>query len=528
MNTSIDLLLSKFEEVKIQPENTIEDRNPQDIIFDFSLSQDNRIEALNQYFTTNPEDILEIVKKLNVIYCMSPIGLMRRFILEVAEYSNLPANIRIDCAITLADIKVSEKLGLECLKKLIPLFYELPTPCRVDYLLKLVNNNFTECIDNLYDFATTEFSTSAEYRYKTILSFEKTIQENGFTIMIKACSKFICQNENDITFRILACQNVLSKREESDIDAVKIAEETLLDFMTNSNLQHNHRADSADVILHYGTEKLVLQAEQILLDLGGRNSVSIYDNKENVHTESVESSVLETIQYLDTLNLHPIPTFETVSYNIQKITKELYRPMITTSENRESKFQKDGNIVYVPICMRKKYFVEDITENEEKVKSALLRIELDRTVFKTVNHTLQSVLLHMYVYIQSHDCRDELQKRLVEELIDMSGTCSSGYISRLVNVLSGFGKHSLHISWEDQIIANLAGRLNARMKTDDDMENILEQMVNPDIADRSAFLKFFRENISFIKEEMYQEFREHMEDTDWDLYFRRAIMNYEK
>ena len=68
------------------------------------------------------------------------------------------------------------------------------------------------------------------------------------------------------------------------------------------------------------------------------------------------------------------------------------------------------------------------------------------------------------------DRPEEIQKRLLQELEEMSGTCSSGFASRLVNVFSGFGSFGIRISWEDQVKANFMGRLNAvaRQITDDD------------------------------------------------------------
>lgn len=501
MNTSIEDLLTQFNEYHEEEENEHSEKEPCDAVFDFSLSQEERVNALNIYYQSNPEDIVEIISKLNAIYCMSPIGLMRKFIYEVSMCSSLPLELRIECAITLADIESSKELGLKCLDHLVDIIehqYDIiiPTPCRLEYILKLVNSGlYPNRISALYDFVCDQ-NLSNEYRYRTVLLLENNVQLNGFETMIEACKQFSMNVLNAITFRILACQNILVKCKD-DILLRDETEQLLISFMTDENLEHNIRADSADVILHFGREETIATAENILRDLGGRDVASIYENKENAHIASIEFSVMETIRYLDTLNLSPIPTFDTVSYNIQQ-------------------------------TMKKMYSVEEITKKEENVKNALLRIELDRTLFAGVNHTLQSILLHLYVYIQSHDARRELEKRLVEELVDMSGTCSTGFIGRLVNTLSGFGEHSLSISWEDQIVGNLAGRLNAKMKDDPNMDEIVQQMVNKDIGDRSAFLKFFRENISQIKEEMYEEFREHMEDCDWDLRFRKAIMNYEK
>jgi len=147
----------------------------------------------------------------------------------------------------------------------------------------------------------------------------------------------------------------------------------------------------------------------------------------------------------------------------------------------------------------------------------------------------------------------------------MSGTCSSGFASRLVNV----------ISWRDQIVANFTGRLNTRardiayeehiqkngklynfreckyigcdVENDDHryddaqhkkkllnmlekfQENVLEEMTvnNNEFAARKNLRKFFRKNMLGIRQELYEEFKEHIPDTDFDLYFRAAIATYE-
>ena len=122
--------------------------------------------------------------------------------------------------------------------------------------------------------------------------------------------------------------------------------------------------------------------------------------------------------------------------------------------------------------------------------------------------------------------------RLVEELAEMAGTCSSGFATRLVNTISGFGDFSMKISWRDQIASNLLGRLNARIRDMDNLtlqEKVLEEMTIPsgDYALRKHFLKFLRANMLSIREELYTEFKTYITDTDFDLYFRAAISVYE-
>ena len=47
------------------------------------------------------------------------------------------------------------------------------------------------------------------------------------------------------------------------------------------------------------------------------------------------------------------------------------------------------------------------------------------------------------------------------------------------------------------------------------------------MIDRSNFYKFFRDYIPNLKEELYSEFKTFMNDSDFDLYMRKAIMIYE-
>ena len=174
-----------------------------------------------------------------------------------------------------------------------------------------------------------------------------------------------------------------------------------------------------------------------------------------------------------------------------------------------------------------------------------------------------------------------MQKRIVEELEEMSGTCSSGFASRIVNSITGFGEFDIHISWEDQIVSNFSGRLNAyarkicdtpifrdelwdevlrvylnnnkfltnnsfekrkekfllnknldQIKTeciDEFYENVLNEMAvkSSKFAERSHFLLFFKTYMPIIYKEMFDEFKDLITDSEFDLSFRRAISVYE-
>jgi len=521
MTTPIEQLTTACEGQKI----AIDVDRFRDNVFDFSLSQSDRVDALNRYYEEDPDNIHEVISKLMSIYNLTNLSLLKRFLCEFVLHSSIPLIIRLDCTITLTYNDSSSSIGYSLLETLCEQMDDnIPVAQHISSILHLLNSQ-------LYNDSASKFlytllrnqSIPEEMRYKTILGLEKSVHHNGKELGYECARQFLDNDDNSYGYRILAGQYLI----RHNIDNRRV-EALLLSFARDESLEDNTRADASDVLLHIGSSQSVQEAQRILSALGGM-SLHLFDNKQNVHTTEVEQSVKDTIGFLDTCKLYPMPTFSTVKYNVKELAFQHYRPSKHVVNEKTGTLHLPSGEDYVYSYDEEQIVHEtDMTKEEELVEQALVRIELDRAIFKHINHSLESVFLMVYTYIQKDDInKKQLEIRLLEELIDMAGTCTSGYLSRLVNVLSGFGSHTLHISWKDQIKANLAGRLNARMRTMKNKDELLEQMTNPDMGDKPAFLEFFREHISNIKEEMYLEFRDFMDDTDWDLYFKKALMVYQ-
>jgi hypothetical protein len=180
----------------------------------------------------------------------------------------------------------------------------------------------------------------------------------------------------------------------------------------------------------------------------------------------------------------------------------------------------------------KKYLENYDTNIKNKIESCLNRIIVDRAVYGDVHMTLATVFTKVWSYIKNHEFREELVKRLIEELEDTMGLCSSGYITRMINSLSGITDLGISISFEDQITANMGAKLNAeiiKIESEDIKSEILSEMTIPSqfYHKRLNFLNFFRQNISKIRTDMYQEFKNLISDTDFDIYTMKAIMIYQ-
>jgi hypothetical protein len=123
-------------------------------------------------------------------------------------------------------------------------------------------------------------------------------------------------------------------------------------------------------------------------------------------------------------------------------------------------------------------------------------------------------------------------KRLIEELYEMAGTCSTGFATRLINTITGFGEISLRISYKDQIISNFTGRMNARIRDMDDLrmqERIMEEIANEasEYNSRKTLLKFMRRNLMSLREELYEEFKGLVTDEEFDFFFHAGVSVYE-
>lgn len=507
--TEIDILV--FDEKQEEEEKLdFDTQNLSKYITDISIGLKNRIKALDLYYKhRGKEDTIETINKLCMMYEISGTRLLREYLYEICKTSIVDPFLKSICAQALWRHDERDVFGYQAVHLVYPeLGDDIGTPYKIDFVKILMRN------ENFRDKAQTHFSDiinnpkiDCDFRYKTILSLEKVENYDLSYFIIQGCKTFINNVKNMTMYRILAGQYLLRKKEY-----VPETEGILLSFAKDTDLDYNLRADASDVLLQYGSEWSKEEARQVILHLGvgSRNVYNIYDNSQNVHSKDVEESVSQALDYLHTFEILRKNDIEIDFYYVEKKILKMIR-----DEKKALNIPKDS-----------KY------EKEDKIKVSLNRIVMDRAIYSKYNCSLINILLRVWTYLSGHNNEKEIKKRLLEELVDMSGTCSSGFASRLVNVISGFGDFSIKISWREQIVANLSGRLNARVRNMDDLdlqEKVMVEMTIPssDTDIRKHFLKFFRENILSIREEMYLEFKDYITDTDFDLYFRSAIQMYE-
>lgn len=511
-------------------------KNPLEIIYDLSIQEDIRLGVLRNY----EGDTLEIILRLCSMYRVSGIKVLKSFLEKIVLDKDINIVYKLECAKALDDPRM---YNIICSVSTT----DLPSPCRIECIIMLMESDGGAYTDKALSYLKTfvvDDSIECDFRYRSILSLEKVKKEwdesdvdederPPWDFYIRETQHtFLLHDPNDIYYRILSAQYILRHyRNPMTIELRESAQILLVHFSQDTDTPYNLRADAADVLMRLGDGDFTLLGRDTIEDLG-RDPVegdhTVFGNAQNVHTEEVESSVAQALEFFtENVRVKQHVTFEYIKKEILK--------------------DKDENKVN-----------EEQDENSplNRVKLSLNRIDMDRVLYSKYNSTLSSILIWVWSYIEGHEHEGTLRERLWEELVDMSGTCSSGFASRLINTLSGFGDLTVGISWEDQIIANFSGRLNSAARNitekdftylgdvrsllkDDDMTDedlvvefqsrVLEEMtkITYDYSNHSHFSLFLRKNLPGIKEEMYQEFTSHLDDTTFDLYMRKAIMHYE-
>lgn len=452
-----------------------------------------RIEYLYLYLEKDKEQFGELISCLCGMYSFSRTISLKEYIKAISNSNYIPIIYRIECC------KNLDKEGFLIINEICKNenFKLLPTPIRAETVIYLMKHpDYNESSRNYFTEITNDQFIDCIYRFKLIQQLENYFKEELFYFYIDyITTKFLENENNQIFIKVICCQYMFQK-----------CSQTLFNFINNFlittasmvELDEDIRADACDILLAFGTPENVENARLILFVLGGgeRARTNIFKNSQNVHTLAIEESIEKIIEFLAEF----IPKNGNI-YTFEKTKDEL---------EEKIKVHKDYEIL----------------------KESLIRIIIDRAIYGKLNMTLSTIITKLWTYIQDSEYREELEKRLFEELIDSKNKCSSGYVGRLVNTLSGFSNLSVQIGFDDQIITILETRLNNKimaMTDENEIDLILDEMILPVrfYDKRGNFLKFFRTHISKIREEIYLEFKNYITDQDFDLFFRKAISHYE-
>ena len=454
-------------------EDTFNENSLDKYIIDFELDEDLRLKLFQKYNDKNFEDAVELINRISGMYQFSGSKIIESFLFKLCMFLNVYTIIKLEAAKGLLTFYESEetifdndseelkiikkesndtiikrnsirrKNGYKALDYVCYDLETLPTPCMIEAIAMLMETD--EYKDNCNRYLLELINNdkiNSDFRYKMILSLENKNIKNKLFYLTNAFLEFIKNEQNILNYRILAGQYLLQKCDIEQIEKNKI-QNILYSFSIDKNVEYNSRADATDTLLSLGDNEFKNKAYIVINELGQINGKvhNIFENAQNVHVSTIEKSVHEILNQL-------------LIYPTLKIKDDFID--YTYVETNINNLLNNQNNIDIKVL--------------DRIKISLNRIKLDRMLYS--NSTLSHIIVKVWSYIINDKNKDEMLKRLFEELDDMSGTCSSGFLSRLINVVTGFGEFNIHISFDEQIVANFSGRLNALAKSINNEDSI--------------------------------------------------------
>ncbi len=450
MATSIDdALFSSFENITINVD--LSSKNDIELLqlFESDITEGERVNIVVELYKRDKNLVIECINNvLNSIF-INKSSVKKRIILWVIgnKYFNFPLRIRCIETIEQLDGKTDDQYlnsledvmnePLEFKKK-----YEVGTTFFWNVFKTVLKRNSSPSqhllirLCEIWKSVILDASLEEEFRYKLLQYLCNTELSDNLKYNFSNIS--LTYNWKDYRYIMYIIQFIIKTNKLSYTHL-----DVLYNIIDERKLQSNAKADIADFFLGLkenfsdytlpeNIDEYVSKGKDILdkLSYEEGGAKTFYNNTQNIHKIEVDNSINPFIEMLLSINLE-IPTNEDeLDDFIDKVVDEI------------------------------KDYSSNIHSPDEQIRiiGAINRFILDNTLYSKYSVSLLTLLIRSYYYIQNHQHKDELMKRLCEELCDMADTCTTGHIGRLVNIFSGY-EVTLSMPIEEEIKSCVYARL---------------------------------------------------------------------
>ena len=206
----------------------------------------------------------------------------------------------------------------------------------------------------------------------------------------------------------------------------------------------------------------------------------IYENKQNVHSSSIQNSVSKSVTQLialtDNLQLRDI---EYIIHQLEQHNKNYIN-----------------------------YFFKLITFSNSSIKRHLTSWCSINDISTTHGITYKQLVKYVYAIIENHKDRNELEKIMIQEIYESVDYCFTGKFTRMINILSGFVEEiTIYISPKEQMQSKIAITVKNMRKLNEkdkkikiEVSKILDEFNIDNINERNAWLDEFNDDIDNINE----------------------------
>ena len=341
----------------------------------------------------------------------------------------------------------------------------------------LINEDETKCLKVLSSIYKFDKNYSTQLSGETRLFLENMLIEKY---------KFIFDTTQDINNLILSSRFIIQKISLFSEDNIKSLCDKLVSVLkdVSGTCSENQKFDIAQTLQNIRLQKYYQEIGLNFIKSQKDNIKDLYKGSQNVHNPKISEITKKALIIIEKDKiLLPEEGFKPNSL-------EEFRTLLNSDEE---KFQS--------------------------IISSLDRIETDTTVFYPTNMMLIDIFERVYTRIKSSIHKDAILRRLKEELIEMNETCSSGHVSRLINVLSGFKDIEPKVkgNFSKEITMSIRRIIELLIKKED--EDIMDVLLESVYKDKREYNKFIDKNKSNIKDLVYKEFLDVLIMEELDIVF---------
>lgn len=368
----------------------------------------------------------------------------------------------------------------------LTLYYKLPQP---EYdTIKKEYNNILENDTYLQD--TLKTAHSRFLNEKLSYDISNRIYTNRYTTY------------NPLMFLMILKHLLRSNRATAELK-IEIKNELVGIFNTpGTNIEI--KREIADILLNAG----FTEEGNRLLDILRRDeeniihTVDVYKDSQNVHNSTINQSVLSAgenlIQIIDLLNTYSakLKTEEDpdeISYLRSSLTGVIKD--ITSKTLNEVL-----DILPVNTDNAEEYLTRKYPKNSYIIKLICDRLVFDTSIFSS--YSLSDIFSALWTLISIHHNKDDLMDRLMEEMLEMNTTCTTGHLSRFINVIQGYvtnDKLLIKMSNYDSFKASCIFYLNKNLQ--DAPDEVQDSMFEDKVLFYEYVLKLIQRQLPVWKKE---------------------------
>lgn len=490
--------ISSYKKKELILEN-LSDLSSEDLLNSFysveNLTEKTRI--FNQLLSIYPNSAFDVITNINNTFMFFPSMLLYHLLEELILRSKLSLSLKIESIKCIYEKK-------EYRDKSFPLFIWV-----LDQNLKKKSLNHLIEIDTIrylltvssYEEKTKFFlesffnneSIEINYRYKSLVNITEDDTRKALGRFLLFSYKLFLCNKKYPLYNILSSVWIYNYSTSAD-DQI-LCKEILTSLCSHSN--DDIKADASDMILQLIPDISSRElATKTILSLGGKSTLTnhVFGSNQNIHNSDINQSIIENCNKLASIHIPDHIKFENIS----------------------------------------SYLLDNIpsTFNIDKIKTSLIRISMD-SLYYPGSQTLKNIFLRIYLLIiQNDSLSTELFKRLYEELIEMSNSCGSGHVGRLINVLSGFNLgFDLNISIKSVLksrFSNLVQKRIEMIENEDLRDKILDQLSWNTLKDteKTEWNAFLRNNYNHFYNTLKAE-NSKIDEKEFDMYFKEILNSFE-